>query len=102
MRSSGAGQGEFVNTVRLKDGQGNAVPQTSYYRLLASGAKTDGVNANFAPYSVKPGESYTETILLNKLFSISAPGNYEVQVLQLDPLSKMVMKSNAVTVTVGR
>jgi hypothetical protein len=52
--------------------------------------------------TVKPGETQTEGIEVSKLYDLSKPGKYTIQVERGDPESTVIVKSNAITVTVSK
>ena len=54
------------------------------------------------PPSIKPGESYTSTVLLNRVCDVSRPGRYEIQLSRGVPMGSHdhVVKSNKIAITV--
>jgi hypothetical protein len=47
-----------------------------------------------------PGKTITEEIIVNKLFDLSTPGTYTVQVRRMDNETKTLVISNTIKVTV--
>jgi len=58
-------------------------------------------SAHDAP-SIKPGETYPSTVLLNRVCDLSQPGQYEIQLSRGVPMGSHdhVVKSNAIEITV--
>jgi hypothetical protein len=48
----------------------------------------------------KPGQGHSESIILNRTYDLSQPGNYTIQLSKKDSATKTVVKSNAITVTI--
>jgi hypothetical protein len=66
----------------------------------------DATSAQFVDQSgekfvLKPGESWTDTILVNDLYDLRQPGDYTIQVERFDPATSTMVKSNTITVTVA-
>src|SRR5258706_741466 len=49
---------------------------------------------------LKPGETLDGESILNQEYDLSIPGKYTIQAVRADPISKNVVKSNTITVTV--
>ncbi|HTX36141.1 MAG TPA: hypothetical protein VME43_14020 [Bryobacteraceae bacterium] len=118
--------GEFLNDVEVRDAKGDSMPKTDYYRALRgdreaaarlAGALNSGkpsgpvhvvigFNYSMTAYMLKPGESREEDIVVSKLFDLSKPGQYTVTASRRlldydnDPRSKIIAKSNALTITI--
>ena len=104
--------GEWFTDVEVSDEKGNMMPETKYYRVLRgkdiydSEPRPDG---KFVPktqsqqglsgYSVKPGETLRDGLVLNKLVDLTRPGKYAVRVRRRDEATKVWVTSNAITVT---
>ncbi len=52
------------------------------------------------PRSVKPRETLADVIQLDKLYDLSKPDKYAIQVERIDDDTKAIVKSNKLTVTV--
>lgn len=101
-------------TISVMDPAGEGAGKTRAYRD-ATGDKTgkDAVEPPADPThaviimgsrgisGVLPGRSLLEKVVLNKLFDLNQPGKYTIQVEKVDDLSKTVIKSNIVAVTVA-
>jgi hypothetical protein len=75
------------------DTRGNLVPKRRYsHPELATG------HAVFR--KLGPGESLTETEPIGRLFDMSSPGKYVIQVSRRVPEAGVVVKSNKITVSV--
>jgi hypothetical protein len=48
----------------------------------------------------KPGHGHSESIVLNRMYDLSQPGDYTIQLSKKDSATKTVVKSNIVTVTI--
>jgi len=102
-RSSGKDQGEFLNRFEVHEDQGNSVVKTRYYRNIrgekAENEELQEVFEEVVTLSLKPGESLTEEVILNKLYILDKPGKYTIQVDHVDPETRVPVKSNTITVT---
>jgi hypothetical protein len=49
---------------------------------------------------LRPGESWADSISVSKLYDLSQPGEYNIQVQRFDPATEAMVKSNIVKVTV--
>ncbi len=50
--------------------------------------------------SLKPGETWADSIMLNKVYALNKPGQYNIQVRRWDDQTQTWVESNTVTVTV--
>jgi hypothetical protein len=82
--------------VDVRDGQGHMAQMTERYRR----AQQEGQDGSFFLYTIAPGETRESEILVNKLYDLLAPGKYTIQVQRT--LGGVVVKSNAVTVTITK
>ncbi|OPZ73408.1 MAG: hypothetical protein BWY82_01138 [Verrucomicrobia bacterium ADurb.Bin474] len=65
--------------IRITDAQGNPVPVTRYGDTQLHGRKSSTV----APMGVQPGKTFTEEILVNRLYDLTLPGVYSVEVSRI-------------------
>lgn len=122
--------GEFFSHVEVRDSKGHLAPETRYYRMLL-GKTDDGarlaatkkssaaaaserpaprpaIGGSFTGHLLKPGESREQEIIVSKLYNLSQPGQYTISAsrrlsdITTDPNSKIVAKSNTLTISVTR
>jgi hypothetical protein len=85
-------------TLDVRDAGGMVVPFTRYGQLFFNHeAVTLGAPS---PFDLKPGKTLKDEIIVSKLFDLSKPGKYSIQVKRQDDSSTAVVKSNTITVTV--
>jgi len=89
----------------VRDEKGNLAPETAWGREIRTG-KSEGpptlqTGAAYR-YDLEPGEVFTQSILLNRLYDLSQPGKYTVQVEHLDPQTKLAVKSNVIELSVTK
>ena len=123
--------GEFFTIVEVHDAKGELVPQTRYHRLLRGKDDTNANRAapeksgaaqptlerpeprpliwrSFSGIMLKPGESRDEDIVVSKLYDLSQPGQYTISAsrrlsnVTTDPHSKLVAKSNTLTIRITK
>ena len=84
----------------VRDDKGNLVPLTPYRQQLRCNDRL-GDTRNIL-VTLKPQESIDEEILVHKLYELSRPGSYLVQVSRTIPkkLGDGTVKSNSVKITV--
>ena len=63
------GTAELMYKIELRDVSGNSVPQRKYIRTLTLG-----------PLKLGPGESHHDELVLSRIYDLSHPGTYVVQV----------------------
>lgn len=127
LRGKGEAEGEFNYMIDARNDKGSAPSRTKYGNQLqgkdvsepkdsaqAKNAETQPAGNDAGPQTfqetvivssdvlltIQPGETLTDVIIVNKLFDLSQPGKYSIQAQRADPDSKMVVKSNIITVTV--
>lgn len=104
--------GEWFTDVEVSDEKGNALTETKYYRLLRGKPvpndepRRDG---KFAPraqqrlglsgYTIPPGGTMPDGLVLNKIVEFRGPGKYTVRVSRLDEATKVRVVSNSIVVT---
>lgn len=117
--------GEIFTEVQVRKAKGELAPETRYNRLLHGklGANSKpsagqgpggasetpmGVFGSFVGSMLKPGDFREEDIDVSKLYDLSQPGQYTITAsrrlidLASDPRSKIIAKSNALTITIVR
>ena len=107
-RGKGEAEGEFNYKIDVRDDKGIAPSRTWYGNRLQGkdvDEPKDSAQATLIVSSdvllpIQPGGTLTEVIIVNKMFDLSQPGKYSIQAQRLDPGSRMVVKSNIITVTV--
>lgn len=123
--------GEFFSQIEVRGSKGQMAPETKYYRLLQgkpdTSAKSPAVEksgtvpatsvrpeplpmffGSFTAHMLKPGEFREEDIVVSKLYDLSQPGQYTISAsrrlsnVSTDPNSKIVAKSNTLTISITR
>jgi len=89
------GPGQYGPYVEVRDAQGSLVPQTEYYR-----SRQGGQDGSFFTDAVEVGESRESSLIISRLYDMSKPGKYTVQVQRA--FGKTVIKSNTIAVTVTK
>jgi hypothetical protein len=84
----------YVATVH--DENGNTPPDTPGNRRF----RANLVEGSFTFDRIKPGGVSTDVIDLGRLYDLSHPGTYTIQVQRSATISPVVVKSNSVTITV--
>lgn len=93
-----------VFDVQIHDRDGKSAPETEL------GLRIHGKDPRFAQQdsfhepvilrTLGPEKDYDETFSLNRFYDLNEPGKYTVQVQRLDLRSKILVKSNAISLTV--
>jgi hypothetical protein len=93
---------EFDYWIDVRDEKGKAAPQTKYgIKLKGDGVHPPAATAsNSIDLPFKPGETVRPRIVVNKLFDLSQPGAYTIQVSRFDPESGAAAHSNIIKVTI--
>jgi len=100
-------QGGFVYKVDVHEDKGTTVPETKFGRRI-QGHDTPEERAR-EPYvtltsggeqTLAPGKKMTDRININRLYALSRPGKYIIQVRRFDPENKAFVMSNKIIVTV--
>jgi hypothetical protein len=111
MQSNGVDEGEFNYDLDIRDEQGKQAPETNELRSLRGepdehGHRHASYIVSEITYYLKPGETLQDGIIANKLYDLSKPGKYTIQVSRYKPeygkhgFSKARVKSNKITLTV--
>jgi hypothetical protein len=109
-RSVGQNEGEMNQDLEILDNQGKRTATTSYGRRVKGEGRERGEHGEPPPpaiigsdifFPIEPGKSIEDIIIANKLYDLSQPGKYTIQVTRFDPYySKTSVKSNIITLTV--
>jgi hypothetical protein len=91
---------ETTDRVNVTNENGAKMSETDFGRkaLEQTGARV--VVGKLVDVPVKTGKSFTYPLNVNELYDLSHPGKYTIQVQRMDPDSKVLVKSNTITVTV--
>jgi hypothetical protein len=101
--SSVPGEAEFHYSVLLLDDDGKPVPETKYSRIL-QGKEHETYTENVLSVTIQPNEEAKDDFVLNKLFDLSKPGKYTLQVARGIPetLGKGLVKSNVLSLVITK
>jgi hypothetical protein len=91
---------ELEFQVDVRDNQGNPAHLTEYGRQVI---KQEGIPlvTHFAGYTVlHPGGTLKCDVVITRLYDLTQPGKYTIQVQRIEDALKMIVKSNTITVTV--
>ena len=70
------------------------VPRGAGYSMTSAATKGQR-------FALKPGESWTDTVMLNELYDLNKPGQYTIQVRRFDPATGTMAASNDITLTIA-
>jgi len=95
-KSVGNTQAELDYEIIVRGKNGEMLNETSYKKRIKEAA------GSWKTFTLKPGEERTETSNINKLYDLSRPGEYTVQVEKELPASegKGMVQSNTIAITV--
>jgi hypothetical protein len=106
-KSNAEDQAEFSYVIDVRDEKDEPPPKTEYARSLNGEDANDPKHIKVVVSSdvistLKPGETLNDIAVLNRLYDLSRPGKYVVQIGRQIPkeLGRGFVKSNAVTLTV--
>ncbi|HEV2489970.1 MAG TPA: hypothetical protein VGT03_09200 [Candidatus Acidoferrales bacterium] len=91
--------------IEVKDAEGKVAPETDVLRWLRGGPVPEpkeliGGTSGPACGAVPPKGFINTGFVLNRFYDLIKPGKYTIQVQCEDPGSKVLVKSNTITVTV--
>jgi hypothetical protein len=89
------GPGQSGPYVEVRDSQGMPAPQTEYYH-----SRQNGQDGSFFTDTVRLGESRQSSLLISRLYDMSRPGEYTIQVYRT--FGKDTIRSNRITMTVTK
>jgi hypothetical protein len=96
---SDSSDAEMNYTAQVRDKSGKDASETDYGHAVRTGRVS---SSSVIKVFLQPGETMEEDMVLGKLFDLSVPGEYEVQLSRIipdDPKGGTV-KSNKITITV--
>lgn len=107
-RAPGKDNGEFNSKLEILQHSGKAARETNYRKLLRREPSTGNENERVAQFagseiavSVDPGKSIQDAIVANRLYDLSEPGKYAIQVSRFDRYySRTWVRSNRIILTV--
>lgn len=96
-------------TIKIADRQGRPASLTAKGRafqkgkavILESGRIVRAFPGSGAQVSIVPGETVQDSVNIDEQFDLTQPGTYTIQLERVDPVTKVRVKSNAVTMTVA-
>jgi len=83
--------------LKVYDSDGKLVPETPHGRRIHG--RDQMVFPTVVSFSIKPGKSTHEEADLTEEFDLGKPGKYKVQAEQHDPDTRVLVKSNIISVT---
>jgi hypothetical protein len=101
-RSNAKDQGEFHYEVHVSDAQGKLIATKRQNTGVKDGDDLQSLTMETAvTFTLKPGDSLDDGIVLSDLYDFVKPGNYTIQIQRHDDVSDKMIKSNQITVTVA-
>ena len=94
-RSVGGKEAEFNFHIEVQDIAGKPVAMTQHHRRVRGEMPVTSSNQQIR---LQPGQSISETAILNQLYEVSRPGKYVIQAKH--DVGGGVVKSNTLTITV--
>ena len=94
--------GEIDFALDVRDAKGNAAPHTTWGRRLQGDGSSlpPPMESSSLEVPLKRGKSTRSRIIVNRLYDVSQPGKYTIQVGRSDPYTAAIALSNTLTVTV--
>lgn len=94
-RSVQPDQGELHHDVEVRDDKNDLAPETEYHRKIKGRLPATPGKAPSPPnvrsdifIPIKPGETRNDDLTISKLYDLSKPGKYTIQVLRFDEVLK--------------
>ena len=84
----------------VRDSQGRPAPETAYGRELHARHIRPTAGSFPGTRILEPGDNVRYRYPLTVIYDLSRPDTYTVQVQRQDPVTKTIVKSNTITVTV--
>ena len=94
------GGAELNYDIDVRGSKGELAPETSFGRKLHHKEPGFTLGGSVVAYYLKPGQTHETRSYLNRVYDLSQPGKYTIQVQRRDPDSNTIVKSNAITITV--
>jgi hypothetical protein len=94
------GGAELNYDIDVRGSKGELAPETSFGRKLHHKDPGFTLGGSVVAYHLKPGRTHETRSFLNRVYDLSQPGKYTIQVQRRDPGSNTIVKSNATTITV--
>jgi hypothetical protein len=95
---------ELSYHIEIRDAPGKVPPLTPFFHRLREDPGSSW--GSYTTYSLEPGKSFDDELVITKLYVLTQPGRYTIWVARgQDPLEKSgkgVVKSNAITLTVTK
>jgi hypothetical protein len=93
-------------TIRVVDPAGKALATRDAIRNGKAGLGSDNkppraVVGTGSSVTIAPDETKKDAVSIEDQFDLSQPGAYEIQFERIDPSTKLVVKSNIVTLTIA-
>ncbi|MBI2682463.1 MAG: hypothetical protein HYX26_04475 [Acidobacteriales bacterium] len=97
-RSTGGPELDYE--IEICDLGGKPSVETSYGRKI-HGKESERMPraGSFVSGTLQPGKEFQQQVILNKMYDLSQPGKYVIQVRRFDPTTKAHLKSNKIIVT---
>jgi len=88
--------------LEVRESSGQPAPGTSYKRALKCSNKFAVTAGKNSIRNLRPGESYSDSMIVNQLYDLSRPGKYTIQASRAIPqeLGGGTVQSNIITLTV--
>ncbi len=103
-KSNAVSQAEFHYLIDVRDGDGHEAPDTEYRRRIMGKEtkKRTIIYGSDVFFTLKPNETLGDEAVVSKLYDLSRPGKYVIQVSRVVPeeLGGGTVKSNICTITI--
>jgi hypothetical protein len=95
------GSPERSYDIDVVDSAGKTAAETSYGRKVHGKERlTQSLLSTTVVGKLAPGKAMEEDLYVNRVFDFTRPGRYSIRVTQTDPVSKVRISSNKVTLVV--
>jgi hypothetical protein len=81
----------------VRDGEGKSAVETETQRVLRGEVSEVFITSGGAGW-LPPGQSEPYFMIVGDFFDLTKPGEYKIQVQRIDPVSKVLVKSNVIAV----
>lgn len=89
--------------IEIRDAQGREAPPTPFLRDLREHPKP--TSGSIFGYTLAPGESYEEELVITRLYDLTQPGKYTIKVARSQqpwPNAAAIVKSNTIAIAVSK